>query len=430
MRNKRTKGKKRRRLSHKTHGFFEGRRGVVAKTIITLLVLFALTLPAVFINNAIGYAPVLMFVLLIILSFLYLQILKRCISYEEMSSLGECMRGTDIDFIVRFKNKGPLLFLRLEPYFYLSDLFGEDDSITSECISLAPFEGYDFRFSVRFEHIGTYGAGLRKIVISDLLGLFTSTIHNENQYAIEVLPRIFDVTTLDFNKKILTETIESFTPAPLDGTDYSGVRDYVPGDPMKKIHWKLSARGDVYYTKLYETYGTPGIGIILDFHAPRYENEDMMHIFDTVVESGLSIADYARSQDMDFSLAFQNREGRHVNFNSHEIMSDQRMIISQMPRISNAEYGGVAHEILRIESNSLYSKSNIVLCTSTIDEQLINLLISIKNHRKNPLLIVIIPPSIDSDERKELLKPLHRLNASHIAYRVLSSTEQLEKGDA
>ena len=273
------------------------RRVRLVVTCIILIVVCAV--PAVFVNTIFGWLPVFLAALLIALSYIYLLILKRSLIFEEKSEFNNCRRGTASAFSIRVKNRSPLVYPSLEVFFYISDLFGGEDDITSTTITLAPFEDRVFEFDVQFEHIGTYEAGLNKVVIQDLFGFFQKTLKNESRYEVKVSPKVYDLEKLNISNRAFSESRNMLKPTAMDGTDYTGVREYVIGDPIKNIHWKLSARTEHYMTRQFESYGNMGVSIFLDFQCPSYDSDSMMSVFDGVVETALSTEAYARRNGME-----------------------------------------------------------------------------------------------------------------------------------
>ena len=402
-------------------------RAIVGRVLIVLLALIVCAVPVVFVNHPIGYLPLLALVLVILVSFVYLQILKRSISFSEESLLPSCERGTDIEFVLLFKNRSPLVFPRIEPYIYISDLFGGADVVTPTLMTLMPFEERDFRFQASFDHIGTYSAGVQKIIVNDLLGLFRHTIVNDSRHMVEVLPKLFDVSRVDLTTVSSEESQRAFQAQVSDDMDYAGVRDYEWGDPLKAIHWKLSASLPTsnYLTRLYETYNDPGITIIIDPTSPEYDNESLMFIYDSVVECALSVNEFARQRGLDSVLMFRGEHGQRV---STRVLGAREFhdLTSRLPRIKVKD-GNEALRLLREEGNRMHARDNIAFCTPHVDDQIVSTLIEIKNRKRNPMLLLAVPPSLEADEVKEFIRPLRRLDTANILYFVVSTAEQLEQ---
>jgi uncharacterized protein (DUF58 family) len=406
----------------------KGKRGVILKAVICVLILAALAVPAVFMNTVYGWLPLLIFVAAALFSFVYLLLQRRMITFGELSDLTSCPRETDIDFSVRLKNRFALIFPKIESFFYISDLFGDDDTVTSSVFTLAPFEERNFNFSVRFDHIGTYSAGLKRIVIHDLLGLFSFTIDNPHRRKVDVAPKLFDVRDIYISDTAITESSKSIITTVSEGSDYTGVREYVWGDPIKTIHWKLSARADTYLTKQFETYGIVGITILLDFFSPKYDSETLMSLFDCIVETGLSVASYAERSGMEYEIIYTNRHGERKRTRKGA-RTDDVEIIQDMPRISVTEGGCAGPDLLREEGASRASHGNIVYVSANITDEAVNALLELKARGKNPLFFSAVPRAVAGEDREKLLAPMRMLSGTGIEWRALASAKELGGGE-
>ncbi|MDR0886691.1 MAG: DUF58 domain-containing protein [Clostridiales Family XIII bacterium] len=400
----------------------------ILKVFLCVILLGICAIPAIFMNTIYGYLPGLMVVVAIACSFVYLQLQRRMLVYEELSDLSDCRRETDIEFSVELRNRFVLIFPKVEIYFYVSDLFDEDDTVTKSVITLAPKESRKFDFSVRFDHLGIYSAGLKKIVIHDLLGLFSYTIENENRFKVSVTPRIFDVEHLNISDTALTDSERMIVTTINDGADYTGVREYTWGDPIKLIHWKLSARAESYLTKQFESYGVVGITILMDSFSPEYDRENLMSIFDGIIETSLSIGHFAEKSGLEYEIIYTDRYGerRHLHKGTR---TDFITMIDDIPKISTTDGLHTGAELLREEGGSRLSHGNIVYVTAYVSKEITDILLELKNRGKNPLLFVIVPDSLYGEERETFLRPLKLLQNAGIAWHALKTAAELGGGD-
>lgn len=401
------------------------RAGLVAWCAIMLAIA---AVPAIFMNTLFGYLPVIAVALIIIFSYGYMRLLKKIFRFEEISDFRSCRRGEASAFGIRLSNPSVLVFPRIEVSFFISDIFGGDGSLRTSAISLAPREDRDFKFDVRFNHIGLYEAGLKKVVIHDLLGLFQTELVNTQQYQIRVAPKIFDVAKLTVSNATFVESKDMRIPISREGMDYTGVRDYVRGDPIKLIHWKLSARTGNYVTRQFESYGNTGLTVIMDFFAPLYDMEGMMSVYDGIVETALSLELYAKKNGMDCELQYVDRNLKKKRYASRA-GADVFDLISDLPNVSADPCSYTADDLLAEEAAAAYGQGNIAFCTSRATPELTRMLVDIKAKRKNPLLFVVIPDSCFGEARKAFLKPLHLLNYARIPYYVIGTAEELQGGE-
>ena len=399
---------------------------IVGKIVICVLIAVVLCVPPIFVNTIIGYLPILFYLFLLLLSFVYVRLLHHFLQFEEISNVRQCTRNTAVQFLVRLQNRSFLPYPHIEVCYYASDLFGNVDTVARSSFVLAPFQQSDYRFSVTFAHIGEYEAGVRQVTLSDPIGLFTATILNDRAYTIEVGPRLFDVNALAVSEMLLTENQDAQLPVSLDGLEYLGVRDYRAGDLMKFIHWKLSARSLSYFTKVFETYGSPGIEILCDFHAPEYSAEELMSINDAIVEAALSIDQYAFENKFETQILFSDAKRRARSFKSFGVV-DYRELMSAIPRISTTEYHGEAMRLLAEQVNLIYSYANVAVITSMVDGELVQGVLDAVNRGKQAFVFVIVPESMTAKELQNFVAPLRMLEGTGASYYVLRDAGALEE---
>ncbi len=397
------------------------------KAAIIVVLVVCVCIPMRYVNNAIGYVPALVMVLGIGLSYLYLFLLERSLKFEEASRAGECIRGTNMDFVLRLTNKGILLFPRIEVVFHQSDLFGHNMREETCDITLAPKAKRDFTFTMRFDHVGEYQAGLKRVVLHDIIGLFSKVYENEELQTINVLPRVYSVHDIAFDAEAPTNTTAAIKTILNEGIDYSQVREYRWGDPIKAIHWKLSARFPEYMTRIYETNTNPGLTTLIDLRTnDGLTAAEQMEVFDGVIEGALSVHAFALSQGLDSELTYVNEYGEERRCPAR-LQNDALHEITSMLREDTTPYKGQAIEVLRRELNSPNGQSNIAVCTSTLENGLLDLLILIKQRRRNPILFFCFPEDFTHEQRKELLEPLRRLDGTGVMHFAYSSMAELSE---
>ncbi len=377
--------------------------------------------------SPVGWVPFVAVVVAIVLAFIYIRILKASLKLYEKSDITDCRRDEKVRFSVRMVNKSPLFYFRAEAHFYTGDLYGNPVNHAVTTLALAPFEKYEMPFTTKFEHIGVYQAGLDRVVIYDFLRLFTATIDGPKRTRVNVTPRLVEIPTIGFSTESVVETTKSARSMLSDSMDYAAVREYVWGDPLKSVHWKLSAREQGMMTKLFETYTNPGVSIVLDFYGPGQDARELMNMFDTVVETGFSVARYAQSRGMDTEIHYVDKTGVRVHRTTWR-QSDLPQIVSDMPRFSShPDAAADALGLLSEQIRSIHGQNNIVICTANLSSQMIDMVASAKVQRRSPLLFAVVPRDLEGREREEWLAPLAHLDAMGITYVVISSSADLLK---
>lgn len=413
----------------KTQTERKGRRWFTSKRVIIVcaaVILLECVLP-VFVNNLLGYLPLTATVLALIGSYCYLRILAGSLHYDEMSDMTGGTRGRQVEMKVHLENSSVLFFPRIEAYFYVSDIFGNTDSSTSQVITFPPRGSRDFGFDITFDHLGVYNAGLQKMELGDLFGVFTRTVVNDNRYEVTIIPRIVILDRFPISREVVTESEKMKVVTPTDNSEYAGIRDYVAGDPIKSIHWKVSARTRGYVTKVFESYQNTGISIIMDMHAPEYNREQLMGIFDTIVETALSVGTYAHKNGIDSQILYYDRNGETCTITDYDPEAFPA-VMRTIPRIYTEKKEKNGEELLQEEALNMYSMGNIAICTANVSDEIIDTLIGIRNRRKNPILFAVIPGDLSEEEKTRQTRTMWRLDEVGISSYILSDAAQLADG--
>jgi uncharacterized protein (DUF58 family) len=126
---------------------------------------------------------------------------------------------------------------------------------------MVPRSGW--RQAVNLERVSRGPVAARNWVLesSDLAGMFRSRRRSPDAEVALVLPRF---AALD--RRPQTRELEASVAAPRagSGTELFGVREYRPGDSLRRIHWRSSARHGELVVREYEPPGVQMLGIFCD----------------------------------------------------------------------------------------------------------------------------------------------------------------------
>jgi uncharacterized protein (DUF58 family) len=108
---------------------------------------------------------------------------------------------------------------------------------------------------------------------SDPLGFFRFRRTGANGEVGLVLPRFASLSSSPQAREL-----EASVSAPRSGSgmELFGVREYRPGDPLRRIHWRSSARLGELVVREYEPPGVQTVGIFCDPHPPSREAADQV----------------------------------------------------------------------------------------------------------------------------------------------------------
>ena len=156
-------------------------------------------------------------------------------------------------------------------------------------VSAPPFAGKVYRHRIVCPHRGSFEAGVIRIFASDLFGLVTlSRKSGMRLLRVEVTPRVPQDTPMalkagDIGPEFLSRSDED-TASPSD------VRKWQEGDPLKKVHWKLTMRKREIMVRVYEESARPDTLVIPDLTTVSATTDQALSIEDAVCEACLGAA--------------------------------------------------------------------------------------------------------------------------------------------
>jgi len=114
---------------------------------------------------------------------------------------------------------------------------------------------------------GLYQLGHTSLHTGDPFGVYSVTVTNPAKTTLMVMPPVVPLPHLEIIPGGYSGEGPPLPDAPERTVDASSVREYVPGDSMRLVHWKTSARHDEMFVRLFD--GTPASDwwILLDLQA-------------------------------------------------------------------------------------------------------------------------------------------------------------------
>ncbi len=402
--------------------------GITGAAILWLLVFAVAALPAVFTGSVYGYLPVLMLAVLLLISLGCLFWLKKHISVETDLANVQCVRGGSVNIGLRLINGSRLFFPRANAILRITDLFGGNDSVRRICFSMAGREKIDFGFDMDMPHIGMYSVGLEQVEIFDFFGVFRCKVPLSGHATAFVTPKLRPMDELHLSDDVLAEADTDTRITVVGGTDYTGVREYAIGDPMKQIHWKLSAHSRAYVTKIQESARQQEFVVILDFAADACGDiEQLMDINDCLIETALSLLEDISRHDAGFALLYCDRNGSVVRTaatgrdNTIDLIRSFSVITPQ----PDSEYPD-ACRILQQEGQMANRSTNAVVVTSRVTPELLQEMQRVKRQKRSPELYLVVPAIWSSRELEKAAAPLRQLEDMDIPYYLIPTSENLK----
>jgi uncharacterized protein (DUF58 family) len=361
------------------------------------MILLAISaIPAYYAGGFYGYLPSLTLLVLYGVSTLHLMILWKGIHFETEVTDLVCERGELASAAVKIRNDSWLPCIKLSAELYIGGFFSGEGTAAAKTLGLEGKSDAAFVISSEMKHIGVYKAGIRNLRIYDLTGVFCIRIQDGVTFGITVLPKVKGGNVVRLDERRLTESQNVSQKAVSDGFDYTGVREYALGDSMKRIHWKLSAHSTDYMTKITESSRKSDLAVILDLVSIPGEQKMLPWMYDSLVETALSLIEQAAAREIEYALFFVGRD-KELHRVCPRGQQDYPDLIRILPaligtRSITAMDGMDGAAILDKEKQLSNRSTNLILCTSHVTDRLTWELISAKKQQRNPELYYILPP--------------------------------------
>lgn len=197
-------------------------------------------------------ASAILFVFLLLLpiiSLIYIVVARAGIKVYTECDNTRAEKGQPVSYEIKIINETPLPFPFVETVVSLPSenaVICRDELMR---ITLLPMGAHVVNSVVSFPLRGSYDIGVKYMYVGDLFGLFRTEVKLELHRTVIVYPRnIIMSADSNRNETDLPTSVMKRSSSP-EQAEQSDIRNYVPGDSMKNIHWKLSSKSEELQVK-------------------------------------------------------------------------------------------------------------------------------------------------------------------------------------
>jgi uncharacterized protein (DUF58 family) len=157
-------------------------------------------------------------------------------------------------------------------------------------LALRGMQTKTIKYKVTFAMRGYYPLGPTLLETGDVFGLHRRHRVIGKPVYVMVYPAVVPLPKYDFASERPIGEIRLQNRLFEDPTRTAGVRQYVLGDPLQRVHWKVTARTGQLHCRVYEPTTLAGATILVDFHQDGYPKRSEPHRSELVVTTAVSIA--------------------------------------------------------------------------------------------------------------------------------------------
>lgn len=308
-----------------------------------------------YISYILLFVPAISLALLILTMFRY-----KC--FEKLDRR-ETFRGERVKYELKVYNEDIFLYPYIKAIFH-ADNFVTRTIFSDETFYLSPGKSYRIEKDVSCQHIGRYMIGVKLFEFVDFFRFFRlRSYYDRDNKQLLVLPRIVQ---LDKFKVLNTSYIESFQTGNQTGMeDYSEITEikkYIPGLPLKNVHWKLSAKKNELMTKKFSSPHNRNISLYVDVHYEGLKNEKFLFVRDIIIETTLAVLKFCLSKTIPVKVYFNDPNLTRVSFaNQYDfdiiysklfnMNFESTISLGNMLMINREQYGEITRDIILITAN-------------------------------------------------------------------------------
>ncbi len=351
----------------------------------------------------------------------------RAVSYERQLGEKRAFVGEIVPITLRITNRKPLplAWLRVEDNFPEALPLVErrlipssipTRGILSNLVSLRWYERVSLEYHIRCAKRGFYFFGPAILRSGDIFGIFESAGKVSQVDRLIVYPQVLSLEELGFPGKEPFGDTTSRRPIFQDPIRTVGVRDYMPEDSFKHVHWKASARQQKLQVKVYEPTIRQQLVVFLNVATyPRI----WMGVEPELQEYAISVA---------ASIAYHAAEHRYavgLVANGSVPNSDQSIKVlpsrdpNQLMRVLEALAAVTSfvttplEQLLLAESPRLSWAATLVVVTTVVTDELLAALVRLRDAGRR-LVLVSMDPSFQGDGPKGIT--VHHLPRAQVAF--------------
>lgn len=192
-------------------------------------------------------------------------------------------------------------------------------------LSMFSMQTEEFSYSLECMHRGFFQIGPVFAETGDPFGFMRRYRIGCQPFYLLVLPKITHLLGYDLTSRRPIGEIQMVMKIFEDPTRIAGVRDYEPGDPMSRIHWKASARTGVFQCKIFEPTCLAGAMILLDFHESIFPPRGEPFRSELAIDAAVSLAHAVCLLNQPFGIATNATDAAfNVQENENEPEVDTR----------------------------------------------------------------------------------------------------------
>lgn len=222
---------------------------------------------------------------------------------------------------------------------------------------LLPGDKYTFKTRLICKYRGEYEVGVKEIVMTDFFRLIRIRYRIPGTIKALVRPRIIRVAELShLHERNMLLQRESFR----ERTEPDAVvRDYLPGDAPRQIHWKAAAREQKLMVRNRIGEETKGITLMWDTRRWSQDPEKYLPVENRILEVVLALGIYMAERNISFSAYYGQKGVADIHVNA---IGDFEGFYQRVSEIGFDEGEDFEHTLFTVGDRGILYGNKVIFC--------------------------------------------------------------------
>ncbi len=281
------------------------------------------------------------------------------VEVEISNSAAEKGEEALIYFVVH--NRSIISLKNLKVNLFIENKFLGENEECELYVSAPALTKQTVKYAVTSEHIGSIAVKIKDVVFYDYFKLFSFKYKVNKEFVISFLPEIIPTpVNLRVNSYINNESdVFSKQKAGDDPSEIFKIRDFMGGDKLNRIHWKLTTKTGNIMVKEFSLPINTSIMIALELNAKKQE-EGFLDYIDTVIETAVCLSSFLAENNIRHHIAWYDGKSESIYKEDIKSKGDLYTVLSLILSSKTSEGLGTL-EYLKQNPNEY---SHIVYCTA------------------------------------------------------------------
>lgn len=252
-----------------------------------------------FVNSGISLALLILCFALPLISFLIALSGKKRV-LEDVEIKNECIKGETVQGIIITDNKSKLFYHLISATLKSENIKTREITKLNTLFFARPNKKSETKFEFSSDACGLCNLNFESIFILDFLRLFKIKIVSDSADSVIVFPQEQSFDTESEELLPLSES-QNNEKKSSKGGEILGIREYVVGDEVRNIHWKLSQKTDRLLVKEFGEAEFKGVLVLAD---NAYYSDVSAQDYNSVCENFVCLCNSLFESGNDFFAGF------------------------------------------------------------------------------------------------------------------------------